>query len=71
MRKADLDTLFDRGYITVTPQYGIEVSRRIKEEWSNGKEYHALQRSEIMLPEYSRWWENRGHSRWRKTFPLR
>lgn len=38
--RSDLHTLFDRGYITVTPDLHVEVSRRIKEEFSNGREYY-------------------------------
>ena len=30
--RSDLHTLFDRGYLTVTPEYRLEVSRRIREE---------------------------------------
>lgn len=39
--RSDLHILFDRGYVTVTPDYRIEVSRRIKEEFSNGRDYYA------------------------------
>ncbi len=52
--RQDFHTLFDKGYITVTPDYHIQVSRRIKEEWHNGKEYYALQGAHISLPEASR-----------------
>jgi putative restriction endonuclease len=52
--RQDLHTLFDKGYVTVTPQYRIEVSRRLKEEWDNGKEYYALHGSEISLPDQAR-----------------
>lgn len=38
--RSDLHTLFDRGYITVTPDLRVEVSRRIKEEFSNGRHYY-------------------------------
>ena len=34
--------LFDRGYLTVTPEYKVEVSKRIKEEFNNGIEYYAM-----------------------------
>ncbi len=41
--RSDLHILFDRGYLTVTPDdYTIEVSGRIREEFSNGREYYAL-----------------------------
>lgn len=40
--RADLHNLFDQGYITLTKDHHIEVSRRIKEESENGQEYYAL-----------------------------
>ena len=39
--RSDLHILFDRGYLTVTPDYRVEVSRRIREEFQNGREYYA------------------------------
>lgn len=39
--RSDLHTLFDRGYVTVTPELTVEVSRRIKEEFENGRDYYA------------------------------
>lgn len=38
--RSDLHILFDEGYITVTEDLRVEVSRRIKEEFENGKEYY-------------------------------
>jgi len=35
--RSDLHTLFDRGYITVTKEYRVEVSNRLKSEFQNGK----------------------------------
>lgn len=43
--------LFDSGYVTVTPEYQFEVSRRIKEEFENGRDYYALHGSRIRLPQ--------------------
>jgi hypothetical protein len=31
--------LFDLGYVTVTPNLRLEVGRRLKAEWENGKEH--------------------------------
>lgn len=45
--RSDLHILFDRGYITVTPEYKIEVSRKIKEEFNNGKHYYAFHGKEL------------------------
>lgn len=38
--RSDMHKLFDDGYITVTTDYRVEVSSRIREEFSNGKEYY-------------------------------
>ena len=40
--RSDLHHLFDLGYLTVANDYRIEVSRRIKEEYENGRDYYAL-----------------------------
>jgi putative restriction endonuclease len=40
--RSDLHILFDRGYLTVNPDLQVEVSRSIKEQFSNGREYYAL-----------------------------
>lgn len=49
--RQDIHTLFDRGYLTVTPDYRVEVSKRINEEFDNGKEYYAIHGQPIHLPE--------------------
>ena len=50
--RQDLHTLFDRGYMTVTPNHQIEVSPRIREEFHNGKEYYKLHGEIMRLPKY-------------------
>jgi putative restriction endonuclease len=40
--RSDFHRLFDRGYITITPEYRIEVSRRLKEEFENGRSYYPF-----------------------------
>jgi len=40
--RRDIHCLFDRGYVTVTPDLHFEVSKRIKEEFENGRDYYAL-----------------------------
>ena len=39
--RSDLHILFDKYYLTITPDLNIEVSRRIKEEFDNGKHYYS------------------------------
>jgi len=34
--------LFDRGYITINEDNIVEVSKHIKEDYGNGKEYYAF-----------------------------
>jgi putative restriction endonuclease len=48
--RRDLHALFDKGYVTVTPSMKFEVSRRIKEEFENGRDYYSLQGSSLRLP---------------------
>lgn len=40
--RKDIHALFDKHYVTVTPQRRFLVSRRIKEEFENGRDYYAL-----------------------------
>ncbi len=49
--RADVHMLFDSGYLTVTTDYRVEVSRRIKEEFDNGRQYYAFHGYQIRLPE--------------------
>lgn len=40
--RQDLHTLFDRGYMTITDDLNIEVSKKIKEDYGNGRDYYAF-----------------------------
>ena len=48
--RRDLHKLFDDGYVTVSPDLRFEVSRRIRDDYENGREYYALQGQEIRVP---------------------
>ncbi len=48
--RRDIHSLFDAGYVTVTPDLRFEVSRRIREEFENGKHYYALHGQRISAP---------------------
>ncbi len=39
--RKDIHTLFDRGYITIDETLHIEISKQIKEDYGNVKEYYA------------------------------
>jgi putative restriction endonuclease len=49
--RRDIHSLFDAGYVTVTPSQHFEVSRRIREEFENGRHYYELHGSEIEHPQ--------------------
>lgn len=52
--RSDLHKLFDAGYITITKDFRVEVSRRIREEYNNGKEYYQFHGKNLLhLPEQS------------------
>ena len=48
--RSDIHKLFDEGYVTVTPNYKFEVSRRLHEEYQNGKIYYDLCGNDIFIP---------------------
>lgn len=50
LMRRDLHALFDKGYLTITTSMNVEVSRRIKEEFKNGRDYYRYHGSVIRLP---------------------
>lgn len=46
--RSDVHKLFDSGYLTITPELKVEVSKRIKEEFQNGKEYYQFHGKELL-----------------------
>ena len=49
--RRDLHRLFDTGYVTVNPSLRLEVSRSIREEFTNGRHYYAMHGSRIYVPD--------------------
>jgi putative restriction endonuclease len=45
--RADLHRLFDKNYITITPDLKVEVSKHIHEKYENGKDYYKLHGKEL------------------------
>ena len=45
-----MHALFDAGYVTVTPSLELRVSRRIREEFENGRDYYALEGASVRMP---------------------
>jgi HNH endonuclease len=50
LMRRDIHSLFDLGYVTVTPRLVFEVSRRIKEEFENGRDYYRMHGMPITAP---------------------
>jgi len=49
--RSDIHKLFDNGYVTVTKDYRFEVSRCIKEEYENGRDYYAMHGRNLFIPQ--------------------
>jgi putative restriction endonuclease len=47
---SEFHALFDAGYVTVTPEYEVRVSTRLKEEWDNGHRYYPFDGRPLWLP---------------------
>jgi putative restriction endonuclease len=62
--RADIHRLFDKGYVTVTPDHRFVVSGRLAQEWENGKIYYAKDGSEIALPHSRGDWPDSELLRW-------
>ena len=69
--RADLHRLFDRGYITVTPGRRLEVSRLLKEEFSNGHSYYPLHGRTIERPPLDQHLPNPDALRWHNEHVFR
>lgn len=51
LMRSDLHRLFDGGYLTIDPvEHRVLVSRRIKEEFENGRNYYCLEGVQIRDP---------------------
>lgn len=48
--RRDIHSLFDAGYVTISPSLHFEVSGKIREEFENGKHYYALHGQAIAVP---------------------
>lgn len=48
--RKDVHSLFDANYATVSPDLRFEVSKRIKEEFENGRHYYALHGKQVAVP---------------------
>lgn len=52
--RADFHRLFDKGYITVTPQLRLVVGTRLKHDFKNGRSYYPLDGALVRAPNLAR-----------------
>ena len=49
--RSDVHKLFDAGYVTITPDYRVEASRHMKDDFDDGDNYLKLNGREVWVPE--------------------
>lgn len=54
LMRADLHRLFEQGYVTVRPDLRIEVSARLRADYSNGRTYYPLHGGSLSVPKATR-----------------
>ena len=64
--RADFHVLFDAGYVTVDPEYRIQVSPRIAAETANGVRYQQRAGQQIHLPSDRALWPDRELLAWHR-----
>lgn len=47
--KSDFHTLFDEGYITIDQDYRVDVSKRLHEDYGNGKDYYKYHGQRLLI----------------------
>jgi len=48
--RSDIHTLYDKGYLTVTPDLRFRTSRRLKVDFDNGEDYRKYEGSQLWVP---------------------
>lgn len=64
--RRDLHRLYDRGYVTVTPDYLFRVGDSLRDEFKNGRSYYSLNNSSIALPVHEVWKPSRDLLAWHR-----
>lgn len=69
--RADLHRLFDKGYITVTPDLRLRVSARLREDFHNGRTYYPLNDTPVQVPAARTDWPDKGFLGWHNEYLFR
>lgn len=62
--RSDLHRLYDRGYVTVTPDYVFRVGDGLREDFQNGHSYYCLDGAQIAVPDRDLWRPDRELLEW-------
>jgi putative restriction endonuclease len=54
LMRADLHRLFDKGYISVSFDYRVLISDRLREDYQNGRSYYPMRDHELHVPSSER-----------------
>jgi putative restriction endonuclease len=49
--RSDVHRLFDAGYVTITPDYHVEASERMKDDFDDGDNYLKLRGTKVWVPD--------------------
>lgn len=69
--RSDLHRLYDRGYVTVTPDYVFRVGDSLREDFQNGRSYYGLDGAKIALPDQQLWRPRREFLEWHQQNAFR
>lgn len=47
--RSDLHRLFDKGYLTVTPEHRVLISRRLRTDYENGRTYYPYDGKQLLV----------------------
>jgi putative restriction endonuclease len=64
--RADFHRLFDQGYLTVSPDYRLEVSPRLRLDYQNGRSYYPFHGTTLRLPDDEELRPDQGYLAWHR-----
>jgi putative restriction endonuclease len=64
--RADFHRLFDQGYLTVSPDYRLEVSPRLRLDYQNGRSYYPFHGTTLRLPDDEKLRPDQGYLAWHR-----
>lgn len=69
--RADIHRLMDDGYATVTDDLHFDISRHVRDDFENGREYYALHGKELRKPSQRILWPAREYVEWHNQHAFR